>query len=765
MAATNLINTTLSNLAGGVSEQYQEGRFDSQVSAMENCMPSITRGVLRRNPLEDVDTLVSPVTALPSDLSDCYIYSYDRGTGTEQYLVIIPGDGYIHTFNANDGSHLYTNAVLNPYLQVGVGNIAKKSFKAITIGDHTFIVNNTITTSFTTDVASSSGYSDMAFYWIKKTISVVTKQYQSSTDVGSLMRGYTYTLNSLEVTGAEDTRPGQTLIDLNTSNLIAAEFADNPTDSLVDTSDGPIAYKLSYTGSDWKWNDSFGDEASIGVWKTVKDSSELPVNLPSDLDDFIVKVSGGTSAEFDDYYLQYNYTNKSWKEVPAPGSLTTLDEDTMPHVLYRLSGGFEFNTYQGVITDGSALDGVSSWGTRESGGDEALEDPSFIGKTINNIFFHKNRLGFITSDTIILSKTGDYGGFFIQTLQESLDDDPIDLAVASTDVTILRHAVPTAGQLILFADDTQFSLESLEGPLTPNSADITPLSNYTYGANADAVSIGNRVFFSNQVGGHSQIYSYKVTDRGSQVTEATPMTLHLPTYIDKSISKVIGHDVLGYTFMEEEDKATELIVLTSVIRGNEELQNAFHKWTFIKDIVSTQIINNDLYIVFSDGDLTKMSLEVPSDSNSVNYMDTYNSVDGEQEYESYIVFSEFFIRDDKGKGTVRGRYQIRTLQYTITEDSKYVTTISNTNHSILDDETMMGPTWTDTDVWDDTKIWVDIDPLYTREYVDDSLVTVMSNSKNTEITFKSSELEPSKGFELATANIEGFMHQRSRRGR
>ena len=768
--ATSLINTNLSNLAGGVTEQYQEGRFDSQVSSMENCMPSLTRGLLRRNPLEGITTLVSPVTALPADLSNCFVYSYDRGTGDEQYIIVIPGDGYIHVFNANTGTHLHTNSTLDAYLQVALVT-AKESFKALTIGDYTFIVNKTIDTKFTTAVASSTGYSDMAFYWIKKTTSVITHQRQTGDNIGNRSVGYTYTLNAKEIQAYDETRPGETEAHLNTSYILAEEFTNFTVTSLVDAFDDGICYDSTFSGTDWTWSDTFGNEASLGVWTTVDSASKLPASLPIGLDGFIVKVSGGTSSKDDDYFLQYTHINgggeeiKTWKEVPAPGSSTTLDPTTMPHVLYRFSDNtWEFNKYEGVVSTGDALDGISKWGVRESGGLSELDDPSFLGNSISNIFFHKNRLGFITSDTVVLSRTGEYGNFFIQTVQEVLDDDPIDLAVASTDVTILRHAVPTAGQLILFADDTQFGLSSTAGPLTPSTADITALSNYTYGNKADAKAIGNRVFFTNQVGGNSQLYSYKVTDRGSQVTEATPMTLHLPTYIDNSVSKIIGHDVLGYIFMEEEDTPKELVVLTSVMRGTEELQNAFHRWTFTKDIISTQIINNSLYILFSDGSFANMSLEVPSDITAITYSDTYNAIDAAVNYESSILFSEFFIRDAEGKGTVRGRYQIRTIQYTVTDDSNYLTTIYNTDHSLLDSESMMGPLWDDTDVWDDTKIWVDIDPLYNRIYEDDDLVTIMTNSKKVRITFKQSTTEPTKGFELATANVEGFFHQRSRRG-
>ena len=789
---TQLINHNLSSLSGGVTEQFHEGRYDSQVSEMVNCIPSITRGVMRRNPLEAVATLSSTVHALPTDLSDSFIYSYDRGTGLEQYIVVLPGDGYVHTFNANTGEHLYTNNTINLYLQV-TGTTAKKAFNALTIGDYTFIVNSTKTVGFTTDTAPTIGYADMAFYWIKKTTSVTTKQYQSATEVGSLLKGYNYSLNGAIVPAYEETRLATTWpnFSLNSSKEIAAKFASSAasyiegtndeekphlwtgaaysTISKVNLAEGAVAYNTNFTGTDWKWSDTFGDQASLGVWKTVKNSDELPVNLPSALDGFIVKISGGTSAEFDDYYLKYTYDNRSWKEVAAPGSKIKLDPTTMPHVLYRLSGGFEFNTYQGVEEDGSALDGVSKWGERTSGGDDSIEDPSFVGTSITNIFFHKNRLGFITDDAIVLSMTGIYGNFFIQTLQETLDDDPIDLSVASTDVTILRHAVPTAGQLLLFSDDTQFSLESLEGALTPDSADISALSSYTYGKDAKATAIGNRVFFTNQVNGYngneagsSQVYAYTVSDRGSQITEATPMTLHLPTYLSYNITKIVGHDVLGLTFFEESSNPKQLTVLSSIIRGTEELQNSFHRWTFQENIASTQIINNELYILFDTGNLTKMSLAIPSSISNINYIDEYTK-GNYSTYESMLEFSEFFIRDSNGKGTVRGRYQLRTLKYTITDESSYVTTIEDKTNNYLSATPTYGTTWGDTDYWDDSLVWLELSPSYIREYKDDELVTIMAENKRVTIKFKSSKDNPTKGFELATVNIEGLFHQRSLR--
>ena len=37
------------------------------------------------------------------------------------------------------------------------------------------------------------------------------------------------------------------------------------------------------------------------------------------LDGFIVKVTGGSAATIDDYFLQYDDTNKTWTECAEPG--------------------------------------------------------------------------------------------------------------------------------------------------------------------------------------------------------------------------------------------------------------------------------------------------------------------------------------------------------------------------------------------------------------------------------------------------------------
>ena len=100
---STLVNETLQGISQGVSQQFTEARRESQVEEMINCIPSISRGVLRRNPAEfiidaNTDSLFS--TTAP------FIYSYDRGVGTEQYMIIIGEGGKWKVVNTTTGAIL-----------------------------------------------------------------------------------------------------------------------------------------------------------------------------------------------------------------------------------------------------------------------------------------------------------------------------------------------------------------------------------------------------------------------------------------------------------------------------------------------------------------------------------------------------------------------------------------------------------------------------------------------------------------------------------
>ena len=147
----------------------------------------------------------------------------------------------------------------------------------------------------------------------------------------------------------------------------------------------------------------------------------------------------------------------------------------MPHVLIRQAdGNFRFarvdgDTYTVTVGSTTASYTLPKWGERTAGDLESAPDPSFIGRNINNVFFFRNRLGFLAGDNVILSEVSKFFNFFPETVISVLDSEPIDVAASHTKVAILKHAVTMGERLILFSEQTQFTLTSSSDNLTPKS--------------------------------------------------------------------------------------------------------------------------------------------------------------------------------------------------------------------------------------------------------------------------------------------------------
>ena len=147
-----------------------------------------------------------------------------------------------------------------------------------------------------------------------------------------------------------------------------------------------------------------------------------------------------------------------------------------PHVLIRNSDGtFTFKK--------------ADWAERQSGDLDSNPLPSFVDRTLNDLFFHRNRLGFVSDENVIFSKASQYFDFFSSTATALLDDDPIDVGVSHTKVSILRHAIPFNETLLLFSDKTQFQL-GVADILTPETISINQTTEYECSLDAKPVGAG-----------------------------------------------------------------------------------------------------------------------------------------------------------------------------------------------------------------------------------------------------------------------------------
>ena len=101
-----------------------------------------------------------------------------------------------------------------------------------------------------------------------------------------------------------------------------------------------------------------------------------------------------------------------YEETLSPSTSTGLDASTMPHELINTS------------VNNFTLQRIS-WVARAVGDDDTNAHPSFIGQKITQSFFHNNRLGFLSADTVSMSQSGDFFNMYHTSAQTITDSDPI----------------------------------------------------------------------------------------------------------------------------------------------------------------------------------------------------------------------------------------------------------------------------------------------------------------------------------------------------
>lgn len=678
------VNQTIPSFVNGVSRQAVESRHESQVEDMQNCTLSFTDGTRRRNPLVHIGSL--------SDLNglDPFIYSYVRGDGLEAYIIAVTsGAWYVYKL---DGT-LVTNSLPTPvpYLILTGGAVPRDSFSAITIGDTTVIVNKTKTvleSNMYTHGDNSSGvlHKKYAYYWVKRSYiayggidnqSASTYQYRikdgpASTDValrptdieanaGSCSIDPDININedlciSTSVGGVWTAYPvGANAYGKNSltvANTLAGDLTSgtNPT-----TNSGSVLRQLKNNSGIWEVSDSWGNQASEGWWGYISKIQDLPEDMGEyEGTDTLIKITGDEKNNFEGFWA--TYTDGTWKESIASGIKVGLDNTTMPHTLVRNPQGlFTFAPF--AYTD------------RKVGDDFSNMMPSFVGKTIEDVFFYRNRLGIISDDSIIMSELGIYENFFRTTVTDLLATDPIDVAVDTNRVVYLRYAVPFKSNLLLFGTNAQYILSSRD-ELKPDTATISQSTVYQMNPKTRPVPIGPNTYFSVNKGVSTQVREYfNVPDSVDNI--AFDISAHISDYIPKNAIDMEVSAKYDMLFVLSSDDVSTIYVYNQSWEGDKKAQSAWHKWTFSStiDITNIRCIGDELYIIYNiieaGNNVTKLSKVslAKSDYTSMSYVDA-ELTGNTTPYSSEIKLSEWGFRtggdvkvDDK-----QGRLQIRSYQ-------------------------------------------------------------------------------------------------------
>lgn len=345
------------------------------------------------------------------------------------------------------------------------------------------------------------------------------------------------------------------------------------------------------------------DDGGVNL-KAFKGNAKSFTDLPNQCEQGMrLGVVGDNQKKEDDFYVLFTGGAGSgyWKETVAPNLQHKLKLETMPHTLRQKSDlSFEFS--------------VGEWQDRKAGDDNTNPSPSFVGQTITDVFFHRNRLGLLSGENVIFSEAGNEFNFWRTTVRTLLDSDPIDVAVSQNEVSELKAAVPIQDNLLLFSNLNQFTLSASQ-LLTPAEVTVDQSTKYECDLTATPVGAGTSVFFATKSGGYAGVREFFTKD-DTEIKDATDITAHVPKYLDGNIRHLAASSNEDTLVALTSENKNECYVYKWYNSTTERLQSSWSKWTFFnsgepKNIASIFFNNAKLFFTFEDGSYEEMDLSEP----------------------------------------------------------------------------------------------------------------------------------------------------------
>lgn len=635
-----LISQSVKNLKGGISQQPDILRFPEQGAEQINGWSSETEGLQKRPPFIFTKTIGDAGFLGTAPL----VHLINRDS-VEQYYVVFTGSG-IKVFDlsgreyAVHGDTSYANCA-NP----------RDDLRMVTVADYTFIVNR-------------------------------GKVVQANQDPIYTLRGDGDCL--INIRGGQY---GRTMsIHINGGTQATFRIADGANVADVEQTDAQwlirnLAEQLRKAMAGWaihegsgyihiiapandnirslETKDGYGGQLMSAVMHTSQSFSKLPIEAPNG---YSVQIVGDTSKTSDEFYVQYDAARKVWKEVAGWGVQRGLHWGTMPHALIRQA-------------DGSFKMDVLPWEDRRCGDMNTNPDPSIVDQRINDVFFFRNRLGFLAGENIVMSRTSKYFSLFPASVANLSDDDPIDVAVSHNRISTLKYAVPFSEELLLWSDQAQFVL-SASGILSPKSVELNLTTEFDVSDRARPFGIGRGVYFASPRASYTSINRYYAVQDVSSVKSAEDMSAHVPSYIPNGVFSIRGSGTENFVSVLSANAPSKIFMYKFLYLNEENVQQSWSHWELGSNVtvLACDSIGSTMYLLLRNQSHTWMA-RAHFTKNSIDYLDepyriyidnkleitipggSYN----DDTYETVIYPGQFY-----GMKTYRGKYYIVAMDGKVT---------------------------------------------------------------------------------------------------
>jgi len=623
-----VVSQSIPNFINGISQQTPTQRGINQATEQVNLQNNIVNGLSKRPPLEYIATLdasnVFPNTAklwnIQRDESNQYLCAfYDNGVkvydlaGNEKTVSFPNGNTYLNSTNP------------------------KEDFKLVNIADFTFIANKSIvpTADSTTSAAKveefliyakTSNYGreykvalkhpsmsyeiEVIFQMPSGNDATTDSEFRDTNKITDiLLKGTssTHWNGSASQIGFKTVRTdtGATLSTtegLTNYSGISNYFTFESYDSVIygKPTDGNANYTVSTS-------DGAGNASMYAIKDKIQDFTKLPYYGK---DDVIIQVTGDEGDTLSDYFVQFK-GNGIWNECIAPATSIGLTDTTMPHALVNNNNGtFTFKKIE--FTDRICGDSLSN------------SDPSFVGKTIQNLTFYKSRLGILSGENLILSENASYFNFFATTVTQVLDTDPIDIAASGTQVNTLKNSVAFNETLLLFSDTAQYKLDSGGDTITPTSAILNEVSVFEHDDSVTPVAAGKFAYFCQSRNNNTAVREYYADD-DTLTNDGLDISVAVQSLIPANPYQIISNtieDTLLFLVSDTADGAVAPASVGSAVTPTnantiylykyffdkgEKVQTAWSKWTFngVK-ILGGMTSDSFVYLFTAEGQDTKL---------------------------------------------------------------------------------------------------------------------------------------------------------------
>jgi hypothetical protein len=567
------VTQRIPSFLGGVSKQPDDKKIPGQVREALNSYPDPTFGLSKRPGTKWLGNLSSTTNEFQNGK-----WFYFNRDNAEKYIGVIYGAN-IKIWNVENPTATVT--VTNSgssYLSYGSSN-AKDSLQVLTVQDTTIVVNNqkTVTTQAAPSFTAKA----------RATIRLFSAEYGASYSV--TIAGFTtaaYTTKNTEDPALNNTTTTQVLnaeeVLTQVKNRIDSLNSANSLGLTVTQLKGCIEISRSTAFTITAKGGISGEEL-----RAFQDEVENFAQLPAEsIHNRVVRINN-TVAKEDTYYAKFIAENGtsgkgSWEETVAPNVSKGLTASTLPHQL--------INTALNTFTFGTI-----PWDERIVGDDTTNEHPSFVGKTIQQAFFHNNRLGFLTEDNVALSQSGEFYNFYHVSALTQADNDPIDISCSSLRPAVLHAVLPAAQGLVLFSKAQQFLMYSDDGILTPKSTVIRTIANYENDEKIDPVDVGTNLVFLSKSPGYTRIYA--MATRGQQENpDVLDIGRVVSEWVPDSVTDLVASPQNSFFTMYGPTSQYAYFFRTYVV-GDETAMQTWFNWKMHGAVQFLTVDSDDTYIV------------------------------------------------------------------------------------------------------------------------------------------------------------------------